>query len=115
MALSKIQFSPGIKREGTALTARGGWYDGNLMRFRKGFAEKIGGWVKDTSNTFLSTARALHSRRPSNLAIIESEFGYQMVRKIAGLRPTSTFTLEVDRPRALRPLRGKNRPSEGVF
>ena len=31
------------------------------MRFRKGFAEKIGGWVKDTSNTFLSTARALHA------------------------------------------------------
>ena len=61
MALSKIQFSPGVKREGTALTARGGWYDANLMRFRKGFAEKIGGWVKDTSNTFLSTARALHA------------------------------------------------------
>ena len=61
MPLSKIQFSPGIKREGTALTARGGWYDGNLMRFRKGFAEKIGGWVKDTINTYLSTARALHA------------------------------------------------------
>ena len=61
MPLSKIQFSPGVKREGTALTARGGWYDANLMRFRKGFAEKIGGWVKDTSNTFLSTARALHA------------------------------------------------------
>ena len=61
MPLSKIQFTPGVKREGTALTARGGWYDANLMRFRKGFAEKIGGWVKDTSNTFLSTARALHA------------------------------------------------------
>ena len=61
MPLSKIQFNPGVKREGTALTARGGWYDANLVRFRKGFAEKIGGWVKDTSNTFLSTARALHA------------------------------------------------------
>ena len=60
MALSKIQFAPGIKKEGTALTARGGWFDANLMRFRKGFAEKIGGWTKDTSNTFLSTCRALH-------------------------------------------------------
>ena len=61
MPLSKIQFTPGVKREGTALTARGGWYDANLMRFRKGFAEKIGGWVKDTTSTFLSTARALHA------------------------------------------------------
>ena len=61
MALLKVQFTPGIKKEGTALTAKGGWFDANLMRFRKGFPEKIGGWTKDTNNTFQSTCRALHS------------------------------------------------------
>ena len=61
MALLKVQFTPGIKKEGTALTAKGGWFDANLMRFRKGLPEKIGGWTKDTPKTFLSTCRALHS------------------------------------------------------
>jgi hypothetical protein len=67
MALLKVQFTPGIKKEGTALTAKGGWFDANLMRFRKGFPEKIGGWTKDTSNTFQSTCRALHSWVDLNL------------------------------------------------
>ena len=61
MALLKVQFTPGIKKEGTALTAKGGWFDANLVRFRKGLPEKIGGWTKDTPKTFLSTCRALHS------------------------------------------------------
>ena len=61
MPLIKTQFSPGIKKEGTALTAKGGWFDANLIRFRKGLPEKIGGWAKDTPSTFLSTCRALHS------------------------------------------------------
>jgi len=61
MPLIKAQFNPGIKKEGTALTAKGGWFDANLIRFRKGLPEKIGGWTKDTSNTFQSTCRALHS------------------------------------------------------
>ena len=61
MPLIKAQFNPGIKKEGTALTAKGGWFDANLIRFRKGLPEKIGGWTKDTPKTFLSTCRALHS------------------------------------------------------
>jgi hypothetical protein len=61
MPLIKAQFNPGIKKEGTALTAKGGWFDANLVRFRKGLPEKIGGWAKDTPKTFLSTCRALHS------------------------------------------------------
>jgi len=60
MPLARYQFNPGINREGTALTAEGGWYDGNLVRFRKGFPEKIGGWEKDTSTAYLGTGRSLH-------------------------------------------------------
>ena len=59
MPLQKLLFKPGINKDTTAYTNEGGWFDGNLVRFRKGLPEKIGGWVKRTSNTFISKARAL--------------------------------------------------------
>ena len=61
MPLQKLLFNPGINKEGTAYTAEGGWFDGNLIRFRKGFPEKIGGWAKNTLNTYLGTGRKLHA------------------------------------------------------
>jgi hypothetical protein len=60
MALQKTIFRPGIYREGTDYDNEGGWFDCNLVRFRKGRPEKFGGWNKLTSNTYLGTARALH-------------------------------------------------------
>ena len=60
MALQKAIFKPGINREGTDYDNEGGWFDCNLVRFRKGRPEKFGGWEKDNLNTFLGTARALH-------------------------------------------------------
>ena len=61
MALQKLIFRPGINREGTDYDNEGGWFDVNLVRFRKGRPEKFGGWLKLTANTFLGTARALHN------------------------------------------------------
>ena len=61
MALEKFILRPGINREGTDYSNDGGWFDANLVRFRKGLPEKIGGWAKATTNTFLGTARALHA------------------------------------------------------
>ena len=61
MPLAKVQFKGGVVKEGTALTAKGGWFDANLVRFRKGLPEKIGGWAKETTETFKSTCRALHA------------------------------------------------------
>jgi len=61
MALSKVEFQPGINKEETDYAASGGWVDGNLIRFRKGRAEKMGGWFKRGGNTFLGISRALHS------------------------------------------------------
>jgi hypothetical protein len=61
MPLQKIIFKPGINREGTAYDNEGGWFDCNLVRFRKGRPEKFGGWEKLTSSTYEGTARALHS------------------------------------------------------
>ena len=61
MPLQKFIFRPGIDREGTDYSNEGGWFDANLVRFRKNLPEKIGGWAKNTANTFQSTGRALHA------------------------------------------------------
>ena len=60
MPYAKYIFKPGIDREGTDYSNEGGWYDANLVRFRKGRPEKIGGWQKATGNYYLGTGRALH-------------------------------------------------------
>ena len=59
MPLQKFIFNPGINKEGTDYTAEGGWFDGNLVRFRKGLPEKIGGWVKFLQASFVGTGRKL--------------------------------------------------------
>jgi len=61
MALQKTLFKPGVNREGTDYSNEGGWFDINLVRFRKGLPEKFGGWVKNNLNTFLGTCRALQA------------------------------------------------------
>jgi hypothetical protein len=60
MTLQKLQFRPGINRETTSYSNEGGWFDMDKVRFRFGFPEKIGGWIKQSSTTFLGTCRALH-------------------------------------------------------
>jgi hypothetical protein len=47
MPLQKLQFRPGINREGTTLSNEGGYYDCDKIRFRSGYPEKIGGWQVD--------------------------------------------------------------------
>jgi hypothetical protein len=59
MPLSKILFKPGINRENTRYTTEGGWYDGDKVRFRQGNPEKIGGWQRISSATFLGLCRSL--------------------------------------------------------
>jgi len=60
MPLTKLQFRPGVNRETTSYSNEGGWFDVDKVRFRFGFAEKIGGWLKNNTNNFLGTCRALH-------------------------------------------------------
>ena len=59
MPLQKLQFRPGVNREGTTLANEGGWYDCDKIRFRSGFPEKIGGWAVISYNTFLGYCRSL--------------------------------------------------------
>lgn len=64
MPLQKLQFRPGINREGTTLANEGGWYAGDKIRFRSGQVEKIGGWTLDTGTVttggnFVGVVRSL--------------------------------------------------------
>jgi hypothetical protein len=60
MPLTKLQFKPGVNRETTSYSNEGGWFDGDKIRFRFGFPEKIGGWERTSPNTYLGTARSMH-------------------------------------------------------
>lgn len=71
MPLKSIIFRPGVNREQTryaaeaigAVTATtqvaGGWYESEKVRFRSGMPEKIGGWQRISSGTFLGVCRSL--------------------------------------------------------
>jgi len=61
--LKKYVFKPGINKEGTSYAEEGGWFNSDKIRFRSGRPEKIGGWQKNTNNTFLGTCRNMHSWR----------------------------------------------------
>ena len=61
MTLTKLNFKPGINRDITSYSNEGGFFDGDLIRFHLNFPEKIGGWVKYSSNTYKGTARELHT------------------------------------------------------
>jgi hypothetical protein len=60
MPLTKLQFRPGINRETTSYSNEGGWFDCDKVRFRSGFPEKVGGWLRKSGRSFLGSCRALH-------------------------------------------------------
>ena len=59
MPLKKILLKPGVNRENTRYTNEGGWYESEKIRFRQGTPEKIGGWTRISSSTFLGICRSL--------------------------------------------------------
>jgi len=60
LPLSKLQFKPGINREGTNYSNEGGWFDGDKIRYRNGYVERIGGWVRVSNNKFTGIARKIY-------------------------------------------------------
>jgi hypothetical protein len=58
--LARIVFKPGVNRETTSYGSENGWYDSDLIRFRKGRPEKMGGWSRLSSTSFQGTGRSLH-------------------------------------------------------
>ena len=61
MPLNKITFKSGIVSDITPYSNEGGFVDGDKIRFRLGSPEKIGGWEKFSTNTYLGSARRLHN------------------------------------------------------
>ena len=61
MALKKLAFQPGLNTDRTNYAAEGGWYDCDKIRFRQGFAEKIGGWTVINFDQYKGDARSLYT------------------------------------------------------
>ena len=61
MPITSLKFRPGINKETTSYSNKGGWNDCDLVRFRFGYPEKLGGWEKYSISTFLGTSRSLHA------------------------------------------------------
>ena len=60
MPLQKLELRPGVNRESTTYANEGGFYAGDKIRFRSGFAEKLGGWINQSfGNTYYGVARSM--------------------------------------------------------
>jgi hypothetical protein len=59
MALKKLKLKSGVNKENTRYTSENGWFISDKMRFRQGTPEKIGGWVRISTTTFLGVCRSL--------------------------------------------------------
>jgi len=98
MPFTKLQFKPGIVSDITSYSTEGGYVNGDKIRFRLGFPEKIGGWEKYMSSTYLGSARALHNWSAldgSNFLGIGTTFKYyieegQTLNDITPNRATTT-------------------------
>jgi hypothetical protein len=57
--LQKIVFKPGVNRDQTNYAGEGGFYECDKIRFRSGFPQKIGGWLKSSQTAFLGVCRQM--------------------------------------------------------
>ena len=58
--LQKVSFLPGFNKQVTATGAEGQWTGGDMVRFRYGTPEKIGGWDQLGEHKLTGAGRALH-------------------------------------------------------
>ena len=113
--LIPVVFRPGVNREQTQYTAQqvgsvsanfsiaGGWYASQLVRFRQGFPEKLGGWYPYSTITYLGVCRSLFNWAAldgtpligvgTNLKFYISKGGAYY--DITPVRKTSTLTLSL--------------------
>jgi hypothetical protein len=59
MPLQKLQFKPGVNRDQTNYTNEGGWFECDKVRFRSGYPQKIGGWLRYGTFTVVGICRQL--------------------------------------------------------
>ena len=61
MPLSRIQFKPGLNRDQTNYAGEGGFYECDKIRFRSGFPQKIGGWLRYGTFTLIGICRQMYN------------------------------------------------------
>jgi len=61
MPLSRIQFKPGLNRDQTNYAGEGGFYECDKIRFRSGFPQKIGGWLRYGVFTLIGICRQMYN------------------------------------------------------
>jgi protein involved in ribonucleotide reduction len=59
MPFIKLQFKPGVNRDQTNYSGEGGWWASDKIRFRSGYPEKIGGWLRSAPEAFVGYCRQL--------------------------------------------------------
>jgi hypothetical protein len=100
MPLKKLLFKPGVNRENTRYTTEGGFYDCDKIRFRQGTPEKIGGWQRVSTFSFLGICRSLWNWVTvggSNLLAVGTNLKYYIGRggqyyDITPIRATASLT-----------------------
>ena len=61
MPLSRLQFKPGLNRDQTNYAGEGGFYECDKIRFRSGFPQKIGGWLRYGLFTLAGICRQMYN------------------------------------------------------
>ena len=100
MPLQKLQLKPGVDRENTRYAAEGSWYETDKVRFRRGMPQKIGGWVRLSSATFLGVCRSMLNwvtLQGQNLVSVGTNLKYYIERggayfDVTPIRATATLT-----------------------
>jgi hypothetical protein len=72
MPLQKLQFRPGINREGTTLSNEGGWFDCDKIRFRSGYPEKVGGWQRDGGSIYETAPTSTFAASGTTTSVVPS-------------------------------------------
>jgi hypothetical protein len=98
MPLQKLQFKPGLNRDQTNYTNEGGWYECDKIRFRSGYPQKIGGWLRYGTRTVIGVCRQMFNwittASDNYLALGTSKKLYieagQLLYDITPIRQTST-------------------------
>ena len=59
MPLQRIQFKAGVNRDQTNYANEGGWFECDKIRFRSGYPQKIGGWLRYGIFTIQGACRSM--------------------------------------------------------
>jgi hypothetical protein len=61
MPIQPLTIKPGVQLQQTPLLAAASWVAGNLIRFKDGMLQKLGGWVQLLSTALIGTCRGMIS------------------------------------------------------